>query len=91
MGKGVEIRGVIFTKFSQEKGRKDLEGMARCPYLCPPAEKRKAASSLQGSSSQNGFLVVVKVFRIRKKVLVGMKKVVHLHSQSKNGLQKISS
>jgi hypothetical protein len=39
---------VFFTKFSQQKGRKDLEAIGMGMYLCPPAEKTKQHSSLPG-------------------------------------------
>jgi hypothetical protein len=54
------------------------------------SRKKQNTSSLSGSVTlpRLGFLVVVKVFEIRKIILVGIKKFVTLHSQSKNGLQK---
>jgi hypothetical protein len=38
--KGMEMGWMIFTKFSQQKCRKDLEAMCEGVYLCPPLEKR---------------------------------------------------
>jgi hypothetical protein len=83
---------VFFTKFSQQKRRKDLERIGKRMYLCPPAKNGVSEFFTPvRQTAKRFFCLDVKVFRIGKKVLVGMKKRLALHSQSKNGHTKHSS
>ena len=76
----------FFTVFCEIKIRKILERNVKSPYLCSPQKKsRKPVLYLHFLSHWNHGWLDVKKLKIRKIILVEMKQLVHLHSQSKNG------
>jgi hypothetical protein len=86
------VGSLVSLKKRGEKGRKDLEGMGERQYLCHPLKTKKSAVLLPGlTGTKKVFRSLVKVVPNGKINLVGMKKRLTLHSQSKNGSAKHSS